>query len=106
MFDLSNSCTPLGRTFDVSDGFGNGWFGVYRQLHYSASSGCRPSGAPHDSKPEARRAGARLAQRGVKTSVFASLLRCIGYGHTVRETPFTETDWTDPNGEGIAPYAK
>lgn len=43
---------------------------------------------------------------GVKRVVLTSSFAAIGYGHTVRETPFTETDWTDPNGEGIAPYAK
>jgi nucleoside-diphosphate-sugar epimerase len=43
---------------------------------------------------------------GVKRVVLTSSFAAIGYGQTVRETPFTETDWTDPNGEGIAPYAK
>jgi dihydroflavonol-4-reductase len=41
-------------------------------------------------------------QRVVLTSSFAA----IGYGHKVRETPFHETDWTDPNGDNVAPYAK
>jgi nucleoside-diphosphate-sugar epimerase len=41
-------------------------------------------------------------QRLVLTSSFSA----IGYGHKVRETPFNETDWTDPNGDDVAPYAK
>jgi nucleoside-diphosphate-sugar epimerase len=43
---------------------------------------------------------------GVKRVVLTSSFAAIGYGHKVRETPFTETDWTDPNGDDVAPYAK
>jgi nucleoside-diphosphate-sugar epimerase len=43
---------------------------------------------------------------GVKRVVLTSSFAAIGYGHTVRDTPFTETDWTDPDGDDIAPYAK
>jgi nucleoside-diphosphate-sugar epimerase len=43
---------------------------------------------------------------GVKRVVLTSSFAAIGYGHKVRETPFTEADWTDPNGDDVAPYAK
>jgi len=42
----------------------------------------------------------------VKRVVLTSSFAAIGYGHTVRETPFNETDWTDPNGDDVAPYTK
>jgi nucleoside-diphosphate-sugar epimerase len=43
---------------------------------------------------------------GVKRVVVTSSFAAIGYGHKVRETPFTEADWTDPNGDDVAPYTK
>lgn len=43
---------------------------------------------------------------GVKRVVLTSSFAAIGYGHKVRETPFTEADWTDPNGNDVAPYTK
>jgi nucleoside-diphosphate-sugar epimerase len=43
---------------------------------------------------------------GVKRVVLTSSFAAIGYGHKVRETPFTEVDWTDPNGDDVAPYTK
>jgi nucleoside-diphosphate-sugar epimerase len=43
---------------------------------------------------------------GVKRVVLTSSFAAIGYGHKVRETPFNETDWTDPNGDDVAPYTK
>lgn len=43
---------------------------------------------------------------GVKRMVLTSSFAAIGYGHKVRETPFTEADWTDPNGGDVAPYTK
>src|SRR5689334_6776749 len=33
---------------------------------------------------------------GVRRVVLTSSFAAIGYGHKVRETPFTEADWTDP----------
>jgi nucleoside-diphosphate-sugar epimerase len=47
----------------------------------------------------ARDAGAR---RVVLTSSFAA----IGYGHAVRQAPFDETSWTDPDGSDVQPYVK
>jgi nucleoside-diphosphate-sugar epimerase len=41
-------------------------------------------------------------RRVVLTSSFAA----IGYGQKPREKPFDETNWTDPNGEGVLPYVK
>lgn len=47
----------------------------------------------------ARDAGAK---RVVVTSSFAA----VGYGHGQRETPYTEKDWTDPDGPAVQPYMK
>jgi len=43
---------------------------------------------------------------GVNRVVVTSSFAAIGYGHKVRETPFTEADWTNPNGDDVAPYTK
>jgi nucleoside-diphosphate-sugar epimerase len=43
---------------------------------------------------------------GVKRVVLTSSFAAIGYGQKVRETPFNETDWTDPAGDDVAPYTK
>jgi nucleoside-diphosphate-sugar epimerase len=43
---------------------------------------------------------------GVQRVVLTSSFAAIGYGHKVRETPFNETDWTDPSGDDVAPYTK
>jgi len=43
---------------------------------------------------------------GVKRVVLTSSFAAIGYGHKVTHRPFTEDDWTDPNGEGVGPYVK
>jgi nucleoside-diphosphate-sugar epimerase len=45
--------------------------------------------------------GARV-RRVVVTSSFAA----IGYGHTERKAPFTETDWTNLNGQDVQAYPK
>ncbi len=38
----------------------------------------------------------------VLTSSFAA----IGYGQKPKETPFNETNWTDPDGDDVLPYVK
>jgi nucleoside-diphosphate-sugar epimerase len=43
---------------------------------------------------------------GVKRVVLTSSFAAIGYGQKERSTPFTEKDWTDPNGDDVAPYTK
>jgi nucleoside-diphosphate-sugar epimerase len=43
---------------------------------------------------------------GAKRVVLTSSFAAIGYGHMPRTTPFDETDWTDPNGPDVQPYAK
>ncbi len=43
---------------------------------------------------------------GVKRVVLTSSFAAIGYGHKPQTTPFTETDWTDPNGGIMTAYAK
>ena len=43
---------------------------------------------------------------GVKRVVMTSSFAAIGYGHQGRQTPFTEADWTDPNGSDVMPYIK
>ncbi|GAA1058482.1 dihydroflavonol-4-reductase [Agromyces luteolus] len=47
----------------------------------------------------ARDAGVR---RVVQTSSFAA----IGYGRPYPGRPYTEADWTDPDGPGVTPYTK
>jgi nucleoside-diphosphate-sugar epimerase len=49
-------------------------------------------------------AAARAAQvrRVVMTSSFAA----IGYGVAPRDVPFTEEDWSNPDGHGVSAYAK
>ena len=43
---------------------------------------------------------------GVKRVVLTSSFAAIGYGHKQRETPFDETNWTDPDGDDVQAYAK
>jgi nucleoside-diphosphate-sugar epimerase len=43
---------------------------------------------------------------GVKRVVLTSSFAAIGYGQKAQDTAFTEANWTDPNGEGVAPYVK
>ncbi len=43
---------------------------------------------------------------GVKRVVLTSSFAAIGYGRKPQSASFTEKDWTDVNGEGVAPYAK
>ncbi|WP_141731429.1 SDR family oxidoreductase [Oligoflexus tunisiensis] len=43
---------------------------------------------------------------GVKRVVLTSSFAAVGYGITPQDTPFTEKDWTNPDGEGVAPYIK
>jgi nucleoside-diphosphate-sugar epimerase len=43
---------------------------------------------------------------GVKRVVLTSSFAAIGYGQKAQVTPFTEENWTDPNGDGVAPYVK
>ncbi len=43
---------------------------------------------------------------GVKRTVVTSSFAAVGYGHGQRETPYTEEDWTDPDGPAVQPYMK
>ena len=43
---------------------------------------------------------------GVRRVVLTSSFAAIGYGYKSRTAPFNETDWTDLNGEVVAPYQK
>lgn len=43
---------------------------------------------------------------GVKRVVLTSSFAAIGYGHPVRKEPFTEKDWTNPNGDDLSAYPK
>jgi nucleoside-diphosphate-sugar epimerase len=47
---------------------------------------------------------ARDAQ--VKRVVMTSSFAAVGYGSTPRERPFTEEDWTNPDGDGVSAYTK
>ena len=58
----------------------------------------------------AREGALRLlrAARGanVKRVVLTSSFAAIGYGHPLVTRPFTEHDWSQPEGEGVSAYAK
>ena len=43
---------------------------------------------------------------GVKRVVLTSSFAAIGYGHAQVDRPFTEHDWTRPEGVGVTAYAK
>jgi nucleoside-diphosphate-sugar epimerase len=43
---------------------------------------------------------------GVKRVVLTSSFAAIGYGQKEQQTPFNETNWTNPNGQDVLPYAK
>ena len=43
---------------------------------------------------------------GVSRVVMTSSFAAIGYGHPPSKTNFDETDWTDVNAPGLAPYIK
>ena len=43
---------------------------------------------------------------GVRRVVLTSSYAAIGYGGKPRATPYTEADWTDPNGPDVQPYIK
>jgi dihydroflavonol-4-reductase len=43
---------------------------------------------------------------GVKRLVLTSSFAAVGYGHAPQDRPFSETDWTDPNGRGLSAYVK
>ena len=42
----------------------------------------------------------------VKRVVMTSSFAAIGYGGPPRDRPFTEEDWSNPDGEGVSAYAK
>jgi nucleoside-diphosphate-sugar epimerase len=43
---------------------------------------------------------------GVKRVVLTASFASIGYGTKPRGTPYTEEDWTDPNGDDVRAYVK
>ena len=43
---------------------------------------------------------------GVRRVVLTSSFAAIGYGQKPQDRAFDETNWTDPDGPGIQPYAK
>jgi len=43
---------------------------------------------------------------GVKRVVLTSSYAAIGYGQKVTDTPFNESNWTNPDAKGVMPYAK
>ena len=43
---------------------------------------------------------------GVKRVVMTSSFAAIGYGQKITDRPFSEENWTDPNGRAISAYAK
>ncbi|MGK6355832.1 SDR family oxidoreductase [Sphingomonas sp. DT-207] len=45
-------------------------------------------------------------EAGVKRVVLTSSFAAIGYGHGNRDAPYTEAEWTDPDGPSVQPYMK
>lgn len=43
---------------------------------------------------------------GVKRVVLTSSFAAVGYGHALKQAPFDETSWTDPQGDDVRPYVK
>jgi nucleoside-diphosphate-sugar epimerase len=43
---------------------------------------------------------------GVKRVVQTSSFAAVGYGLPYQDAPFTEKDWTNPDGGGVVPYVK
>jgi nucleoside-diphosphate-sugar epimerase len=43
---------------------------------------------------------------GVKRVVLTSSFASVGYGLPPQDAPFTEKNWTNPDGEGVVPYVK
>ncbi|OOG46673.1 aldehyde reductase [Rhodanobacter sp. C01] len=43
---------------------------------------------------------------GVKRVVLTSSFAAIGYGQKAQQAPFNESNWTDPAGNDVQPYAK
>jgi nucleoside-diphosphate-sugar epimerase len=43
---------------------------------------------------------------GVRRVVLTSSFAAVGYGQAPRKEPFTEADWTNPDGADVSPYAK
>jgi nucleoside-diphosphate-sugar epimerase len=43
---------------------------------------------------------------GVKRVVLTSSFAAVGYGEKPQQRPFDETNWTNPDGSGVQPYAK
>jgi nucleoside-diphosphate-sugar epimerase len=43
---------------------------------------------------------------GVKRVVLTSSFAAVGYGEEPQQRPFDETNWTNPDGRGVQPYAK
>jgi nucleoside-diphosphate-sugar epimerase len=43
---------------------------------------------------------------GVKRVVLTSSFAAIGYGQKLTDRPFSEENWTDPNGDGLTAYTK
>jgi nucleoside-diphosphate-sugar epimerase len=45
-------------------------------------------------------------EASVKRVVLTSSFAAIGYGQKAQTAPFNETNWTDPNGDGLTAYVK
>ena len=84
--------------------------GCTRVLHVASPF---PAGVPRhedDLIVPAREGALRLLRAardaGVKRVVMTSSFAAIGYGQKPTGAPFTEENWSDPNGPGVSAYAK
>jgi len=75
-------------------------------LHVASPFGrAKTRGRSHH--PGTRRGAARAARdAGVKRVVMTSSFAAIGYGQKITDRPFSEENWTDPNGGNMSSYVK
>lgn len=113
---LSAANTPLDRLrFAIADLVNDeGWADAVRGCDFVlhvASPFAKSAPKSEDEFVAMARDGALRVLRAardaaVKRVVVTSSFAAIGYGHPQRERPFTEDDWTDPNGADVQPYIR
>lgn len=95
---------------EKDDGWGEAVAGCDYVLHIASPF---PSGVPkHDDEliVPAREGALRVLRAakgaGVKRVVLTSSFAAVGYGQALQDTPFTENNWTNPEGGDMTAYVK
>ena len=92
----------------------NGWADAVRGcdfvLHVASPFGGSAPGSEAELIAAARDGSLRVLRAardgGVRRVVLASSFAAVGYGRGTRETPFTESDWTDVSQPDVQPYIR